>query len=160
MFTNVPTVETIDLIVESAFKVNNTTYHDLTKKQLRDLFRMCNPESHFQFGGVYYDQIDGVAMGSPLGPLFANVFVSDFERKQMETLISLGVRIWFRNVDDIFASLISREQATIVLQFLNVQFEEEFDDKLPFLDTLVVCSSDLYTTIMYRKKTFTGFYLN
>ena len=85
LFTNVPTVETIDLIIELAFKDNNTTYHDLTKKQLRDLLKMCTSESHFQFGGVYYDQIDGVAMGSPLGPLFANVFMSDFERKHMET---------------------------------------------------------------------------
>ena len=44
---------------------------------------MCTSESHFQFGGVYYDQIDGAEMSSLLGPLFANVFRSDFERKHI-----------------------------------------------------------------------------
>ena len=54
------TVETIDLFIELILKDNYTTYHDLTKQ--RDLLKVCTSESHFQFGGVYYDQIDGVAM--------------------------------------------------------------------------------------------------
>ena len=29
-------------------------------------------QSHFVFDGQYYDQIDGVVMGSPLGPVLAN----------------------------------------------------------------------------------------
>ena len=51
------------------------------------------------------------------------------------------LRAWFR-VDDIFATLNSREQATNVLQFLSVQHpnirftnEEEVDNKLLTLDT-------------------------
>ena len=31
--------------------------------------------------GQYYDQIDGVAMGSPLGLVLANIFMCDFEEK-------------------------------------------------------------------------------
>ena len=32
------------------------------------------------FNGEYYDQIDGVAMRSPLGPVLANIFKCDFEK--------------------------------------------------------------------------------
>ena len=72
---------------------------------------MSTFESHFQFG-IYNDQIDCVTMGPHLGPLFANVFMSDFERKYFETLKKIGVRAWFRYVDDIFATLNSWEQAS------------------------------------------------
>lgn len=34
-----------------------------------------------QFNGALYEQIHGVAMGSPLGPLLANVFMSSLEEK-------------------------------------------------------------------------------
>ena len=45
------------------------------------LLEFATKKSHFLFDGKYYDQIDGVAMGSPLGPVLANVFVCDFEEK-------------------------------------------------------------------------------
>ena len=32
----------------------------------------CTKTSHFMFDGKYYDQINGVAMGSPLGPVLEN----------------------------------------------------------------------------------------
>jgi hypothetical protein len=59
---------------------------------------------HFQFNEQFYDQIDGVAMGSPLGPLFANVFMSHFERKHMERMKELGLKTWMRFLDDIHAT--------------------------------------------------------
>ena len=33
------------------------------------------------FDGQFYDQVDGVAMGSPLGPVLANILTCDFEEK-------------------------------------------------------------------------------
>ncbi|CAF0999626.1 unnamed protein product [Brachionus calyciflorus] len=45
---------------------------------IKHLLIVCTQESHFQFNGEYFDQTDGVAMGSPLGPLFANIFMSEF----------------------------------------------------------------------------------
>jgi hypothetical protein len=44
---------------------------------------VCTQESHFQFNNEFFDQVDGVSMGSPLGPLFANIFMADFEEKHM-----------------------------------------------------------------------------
>ena len=40
-----------------------------------------------------YEQIDGVAMGSPLGPLLANVFMSSIEEK-LDVEGKLPQQVW------------------------------------------------------------------
>ena len=37
---------------------------------------LATKESYFIFNGLCYKQIDGEAMGSPLGPFLANAFLS------------------------------------------------------------------------------------
>ena len=71
LFTSVSTKETIDLILDLAYAKDNV-FHGLERKDLKKLLIICTQESHFQFNGAFYDQVDGVSMGSPLGPLFAN----------------------------------------------------------------------------------------
>lgn len=167
LFTNVPTVETIDILFKLVFKDGITSFNGLSRDELQKLLVICTQESHFQFDGRYYDQIDGVAMGSPLGPLFANAFMSNFERKNMARLRELGIKHWWRYVDDIFATLENKEQAESVLKLLNSQhpnirftIEHEAKNSLPFLDTVVTRRASSYRTSVYRKKTFTGVYLN
>jgi hypothetical protein len=106
-------------------------------------------------------------MGSPLGPLFANIFMGDFEKKIMKELKTLGVNIWFRYVDDVFATMKAPNNENSVLDFLNKQhpnikftIEKEVKNSLPFLDTRVIRNVDKYVTTIYHKKTFTGVYLN
>lgn len=82
LFTNVPLDETIEILANRAFTNNwfNLTYDlNLTKTDLVDLLRVATKGQLFQFNGALYEQTDGVAMGSPLGPLLANVFMSSIE---------------------------------------------------------------------------------
>ena len=75
LFTNVPVDETIKFLVEEAFKGNwfNDTYNfSLTKKQRTELLEIATKNQLFQFDGQLYQQVDGVAMGSFLGPLMAD----------------------------------------------------------------------------------------
>ena len=84
LFTNVPLNETINILVEKAFADDwfNQTYGlDLQKHQLTKLLEIAITNQLFQFNGQLYEQIDGVAMGSPLGPLMANVFLCHLEDK-------------------------------------------------------------------------------
>ena len=119
-FTNVPTEETINLILDLAFKDNNVTFHGLTKKQLR---RVTFPVRRYL---LRPDRWRGHG----------------------------------------FTTLSSKEQAETVLVFLtqhsNIKFtiEEESNNRLPFLDTCVYRTDNAYKTTLYRKKTFTGVYLN
>ena len=52
---------------------------NLTKADLVDLLSVANKKQLFQFIGALCKQTDGVAMGSPLGPFLANVFMSHME---------------------------------------------------------------------------------
>ncbi len=136
----------------------------MERDELKKLLIICTQQSHFQFDGQFYDQIDGVAMGSPLGPLFANIFMSELERKHMATLKKLGIRMWKRYVDDVFAILDDKQNANKCLVnklHKNIQFtiEHEQENKLAFLDTYVRRNPERYYTSLYHKKTFTGVYL-
>ena len=60
-------------------------------------------------------------MGSPLGPLFANIFMADFEKKTMQVINKMGLNKWLRYVDDIFATLKYKTTANAILEYLNKQ---------------------------------------
>ena len=64
-----------------------------------------------------YKQTDGVAMGSPLGPALANIFVGYYEEK----LFSLTQKppTYFRYVDDTFAIFDHKAEADEFLTKLN-----------------------------------------
>ena len=120
LFTNVPLEETIDILISKIFKDKKSTFHGLKHFQFRDLMIIATQQSHFQFLGKFYDQIDGVAMGSPLGPTLANIFMNHLEEKfvnQVKT--TYGVLIWLRYVDDIFIIIKDLANMDKVLNFIN-----------------------------------------
>ena len=87
LFTNVPLDETIDIIIKSIYdkKEINT---DIPKKEMRELLYLCTKNAHFTLNNKTYLQVDGVAMGSPLGPVLANIFMAELERNIIPTLFN------------------------------------------------------------------------
>ena len=85
LFThNVPLNKTINILVDKAFTNDwfNQSYDlNLQKDQLAKLLEIGTTNQLCQFSGQLFEQIDGVAMGSPLGPLMANVFLCHLEEK-------------------------------------------------------------------------------
>ena len=73
LFTNIPLTETIDIAIDLIFK-NNPDF-SISRKNLKELFSFATCQTHFLFNGDFYDQIDGVTMGSPLAPVLANLFI-------------------------------------------------------------------------------------
>jgi len=67
LFTNIPLKETIDLAVDLI--LNKHPNFSLKRTELRKLFEFATLKTNFLFDGKMYDQIDGVAMGSPLAPI-------------------------------------------------------------------------------------------
>ena len=64
LFTNISLEETIEF-----FMIEK-------KNQFKDLLSIATKESYFIFNNILYKQIDGVAMGSPLGSSLANAFLA------------------------------------------------------------------------------------
>ncbi|XP_065667600.1 uncharacterized protein LOC136087905 [Hydra vulgaris] len=79
LFTNIPLKETINIATDLFFK-DKTNSKRFSKVQFKKLLKISTSGSHFLFGGKYYDQTDGVAMGSPLAPILANIFVGYHEQ--------------------------------------------------------------------------------
>ena len=77
LFTNIPLNKSIDLAVSYIAEGNPNL--KLSKNGLTKLFSIAKSQTNFLFNGKMYDQIDGVAMGSPLPPVLANLFLGHYE---------------------------------------------------------------------------------
>ena len=82
LFTNIPLNETTDLAVDLIFRDNPSL--KCSKEDLNKLFHQATSRTNFLFYGDHYDQIDGVAMGSPLGPTLANLFMGHHEKNWLD----------------------------------------------------------------------------
>ena len=78
LFTNAPLEETIHICVNELFK-SNSSIHGLNKKQITKMLSLMNKESIILFDMVFYTQVDGVTIGSPLSPSLANAFLCHHE---------------------------------------------------------------------------------
>ena len=71
----------------------------LRKTNLHSSTEVATTNQLFQFDGHLYEQTDGVAMGSPLGLLMANVFICHLEEKL--TRDGLAPSLYKTYVDDV-----------------------------------------------------------
>ena len=109
-----------------------------------------------------YCQDDGVAMGSPLGVLFANFFMGTIEATALQQnrpsiycrYTDIFVRV--RNLDKLQALKKRLTDAS----GLNFTYEESRDGSLSFLDILVTARDVGFTTTVYIKQTNQGLCLN
>ena len=125
-------------------------------------------ESYFIFNGLLYKEIDGVAMGSPLGPSLTNTFLSYHEKNWLNNFPQGFKPVFYRRyVDDIFILFKSNDHLKSFQGFLNschlnmsFSMETEKENKLSFLDVEVILEKGKFTTTIYQKPTFSGVYSN
>ena len=79
LFTNIPLGKTIKLAVD-LIKISQPDLN-ISEKDLASLLNFAICETHFLFEGKFYERIDGVAMGSPLAPFLANLFMGHYEKE-------------------------------------------------------------------------------
>ena len=99
LFTCVPLEEVINICLDKLF-ANTNTVNNLNRTQLYKMLSFTLKQNHFLFDGKVYNQVDGVAMGSPLGPVMANIFMCELERKALEQYSGTLPSLYRRYVDD------------------------------------------------------------
>nr|WBB44924.1 reverse transcriptase [Chrysogorgia stellata] len=164
LFTNIPLEETIKICIDTLYH-SDIKPPNVSEDAFHELMFIATKGVEFSFGEAVYKQIDGVAMGSPLGPVLANIFVGYYESKMFDTNTDI-IPIWYkRYVDDTFTLFNNKETALSFLHILNtlhpsLKFTHEFEknNKLAFLDVLVHKEDNCFLTSIYRKSTFTGLY--
>ena len=66
------------IIYDGVFLANCSWFK---KGEFKVLLSLSIKESYFIFNDILYKQIDGLAVGSPLGPLVANAFLAHHDQK-------------------------------------------------------------------------------
>ena len=118
------------------------------------------------FNDQYFMQTFGVAMGSALSPVLANLYMEYFESELLPA-IDLKPLLWLRYVEDVCALWPNDWCLNEFLRKLNdlapsIEFtvEEESYGVLPFLDTVVHRKSTGFMFSIFRKPTNSGMYLH
>ena len=168
LFTNIPLDETIDICVKKLFKTPDALVKGISKNDFRDLLNLATKESFFTFNNKFYIQVDGVAMGSPLGPILANIFLSHHEEILLnKCLIKFKPSFHRRYIDDIFVLFESSESADSFREYMsskhqNINFtvKNENVGSLSYLDVKICRKNGKFVTSVYGKPTFSGVFTN
>ena len=139
----------------------------ISKNDIRKLLLLCTKNVLFCCGGDIYQQNDVVAIDSLLGPGLAGIFMVELETIIIPT-VTYNIYHWRRYVDDIFLFIrkgyLDHVSARLNSFYENIQFtyqlKNPFQNKLPFLDILLIWRGNKIETTVYRKGTNNDIYLN
>ena len=165
LFTNVPIKETIDIIIKNVYNHPTLPAPNIPKQKLKELLLLCTTSVPFRnIDGKMYIQIDGMSMGSPLGPTFANFYMADLENRVLN-IPGMKPNIYCRFVDDIYTDaklelLLEIKKSMEEHSVLKFTYELSKDNKLPFLDILTHYDTDRFASSVYIKPTDAGICLN
>ena len=152
LYTKIPVKEAIKVITRT------------TDSGTADLVEVCLKSTYFSFWGDIYEQTNGVATGSPLSPVVANIFMEYFEEMDINTS-PLKPKEWRWYVDDTnFVWTHGKDKLEESLRHVNNQskdmkftMEIEEDNNLPFLDVLFTKENDgTLAHQVYQKKNAHG----
>jgi len=104
LFANVPVDFTINLILDSVFR-RSDEFNGLNRRPIKKLLEwvVIVKTTPLPFNGRFYRQVDGIAMGSPIAPLMADVCLNHvIDQALVVTPPECRPDLLCRYVDDLF----------------------------------------------------------
>ena len=99
LFTSVPIQPALQVIEkflkEDPDLQSRTT---MSTKHIMDLLEFCLRSTYFTYRGKFYEQVEGAAMGSPMSPIVANLYMESFEMRGLQSSPN-PTSVWKRFVD-------------------------------------------------------------
>ena len=143
---------------------------NLESEDVVQLLQFILTTTYFTFRGKIFHQLFVTAMGSPVSPIAANIFMEALEQQAIATApMDCMPKLWLHYVDDIL-EIVNKDCVEKLMDHINkvdksgsikFTYEKESEGKLPFLDTLIVKKEDgSVKLLVYRKPTHTNQYLN
>ena len=157
LFTSVPLSKTINIILDRIYN-KKLLKTNIKKRAMKKLLKDCCTKNDFSFNKTIYEQIDGVSMGSCLGPVLANIIMTELETVIVDKLFAANLlKFYICYVDDTLA-LLKESDINIVLKKLNsfhpsLKFTiDTFDDGIVhYLDIKIVDNeTDIYLKDTHR----------
>ena len=167
LFTSVPIPPVVKIIEEKLKEDKEIPRRtNMNIRHIIKLLEFCLRSTYFVFQGQHFEQVEGAAMGSPLSPIVANIYMEHFKARALETAPH-PPSLWKRYVDDTFVILKTAHKEEFFHHLNGIEEKMQFtaentraDGALPFLDTLVTVEEDgSLSTSIYRKPTHTNQYL-
>ena len=119
---------------------------------------------YFRVEDRYFEQKDGLFIGSPSSPPFGELYLQKLEREYIFSKPE-PPKLWLRKVDDTF--VVTKQDPQIMLSELNnihpqvnFTFEPMVNNQMPFLDCLVIREGNNLEVKVYKKPTHTGQYIH
>ena len=161
LFTSVPmqpALEVIEKLLKEDTGLQIKT--SMPTKHIMDLLEFSLRSTYFTYRGKFYEQVEGAAMGFPISPVVANLYMESFEVRALQSS-PYPPSVWKRFVDDTFVIMKKAHKEKLLTHlnsvYSNTTEEPGPDGSLPFLDILITPDKDgrLDTTV-YRKPTHTN----
>ena len=164
LFTNIKIDLAINLIDTKFEKIR--PHIDIPKANFLNILSFCLKSGYFSFNNEFYKQIDGIAMGSPISPIIANIVMENLLDNILKS-INFNIHFVKLYVDDLLLCIPKDKLSEILSIFNNNLFGLEFtletekDYKIAFLDTLLTRQSNgKIISVWYNKSCSSGRILN